>query len=104
MSAGRRGRGQVWNKAVGRQLYDQGRSYNAIATACGVSFDTVSGYAKRHWPPREADPTKRQPTQPTGERKRTVSKALRRGETTLPPLASEAGSSLPAAVSPAGKV
>ncbi len=53
MPAGRRGRGQVWDKALGRKLYDEDVPYAEIAKACGVTANTVSGHADRHWPERE---------------------------------------------------
>lgn len=71
----------TWDVDRARALYDQGLSYYEIGQVLLVNDTTLRRYAYLHWPPRERDRHLEAPD-------RIGPRRLRRGETSLPPLAS----------------
>ena len=76
-----------WDQTIGRQLYDEGKSFEEIANKVGVGANVINAFALRHWPPREVKHRggrRRHSHRPHSKPPRP----LRPGESTLPPLPS----------------
>ena len=70
-----------WDSALARQLYDQPLPYQEIGRQVGTTGGAIRYFAERHgWPARE------RVIKPPG--KQLKAKALKPGQSTLPPLSS----------------